>query len=656
VIDYIRTPSATMRADEGDQLMRKMELLEKRILSPPIRNNTSIASPALDERNSDDNVFTVIGRDESRGGLDNILCMHQNSGSQHSFSFDNSTKALHTRVGENLLNSNSSAHWSHAPSHSLIQANQIVSDHLQMIGEKLLIPTATAPLPDSSLGMRDDGKLNYTLDSHGKGLAANSLPSSVSATMMSSTSMASNLTLVTAHLEHQKSIMPRHGNNGDVVTSHVLDQDMMEYRPSSSTLSLQEGSKNGLHNHGPMEPHVSPLCANFTNVVSGLSSKRKSITPNKRTLTSITDSSLQSEVNKKRNATSNPSVDESRNVGGNDSSTTAAPMANDMVASADATNPIQALVHERTASQPVIEHVSASRGSSSNPPFSTSAGTTVKKSSVKPPANNTNNAVITSFFTKASDKHVISEKNAGSKPLDENGESKTSTLNITIPSISNQKVYSIERENLSLKAQVNTLEASLKDAKDQLNAVSNNQTIVHTHLRAQLAQCEKTIAKLQDEMKGRNHQTMNVIELLIRKQSTREQVELRQQLASDGARLGRLVFNRVGMHSVESWEDGLISKNLKRKKEELRKKKDLLRKKQSDMTMLRERTLESFDNDILSESIEMQIEDIQRQEAVVEKEEEDVYLQKASHIKALKRLASEDASRFSSRPKVCLAR
>jgi hypothetical protein len=217
-------------------------------------------------------------------------------------------------------------------------------------------------------------------------------------------------------------------------------------------------------------------------------------------------------------------------------------------------------------------------------------------------------------------------------------------------------VHSLQNENSSLKAEISSLQALLQDKMDQLNAVANNQTIVHAHLRAQVSQCEKTLASLQDELKLRNTQTTDVIEILIRKQCTREVAELRQQLASDGARLGRLVFSRVGMHSVESWEDGFISKNLKKRKDELRRKKDALLKQQqqSEQAMEEENSalLEVSEKDILNESILMQIKEIQRQEVILEKEEESVYLEKASHIKALKRLACEDASRFSSRPKV----
>ena len=619
-------------ADTDQVMLRRMELLEQRILSPPIRKWP------IEETGSGDKKETP--------GLDQIVYIHQNSGSQHSFSFDKCAKDIGS---SNQTQSN-----------SLQQANQMVDDHLRVISQKLVNPTrvstADAVAQDPLFGSHDTNsheKVHSILDSNNRPMSSNSLPSSVSATIMS---CSSNQTLVTAHLDRRRSIMS-HFHNSNLAAFNAADVVVLD-SPSVTSTSLLDNSKKTIGTNAlPLHTRSGPADPELAVNVSMLTNKRKSFTPNKRVLTSIIDPCAHD--GKKKCISVDESRSKSPNVGGPDVTVNDHPTSNKRAVANDVNCPIA--INENAASNAINEHVSLSRGSLSNPPLATSSNA-IKKNAVKAPPAVSNNAVITSFFAKASDKNVAkgSDKPPCTNTIDMNDQIKSSSNRIT--PISNEKasfendtslLSALERENASLKTHISSLEASLQDKVDQLNAVSNNQTIFHAHLRAQVLQCEKTITSLQDELKLRNIQTTDVIERLIRKQCTREQVELRQQLASDGARLGRLVFNRVGMHSVESWEDGLVSKNLKRKKDELKRKKGILSKHKVEQATDKETSsLEVSEIEIRHESIEMQIEEIQRQEASIEKEEESLYLEKAAHIKDLKRLTSEDASRFSSRPKV----
>lgn len=612
-------------SDSDQALLRRMELLEQRILSPPIRNNKPI--------------HALLPGEEK--GLDEIVYIHQNSGSQHSFSFEKPLTVSLAQAG-----SPSQSH-----SHSLQQAHQLVDDHLRVISKKLLIST-TAETHDAE----GHENIQSTTELSNRPLSSNSFPSSVSATIMSYPSITSNETLITAHLDRRST--NNLSNQHPIPTTKPLFPNAL---PSSSR-SILPRSETGVGGVNESTMDVN------TYFVGNNANKRKSFIPTKRVLTSIVDLCTQPEEKKKRVAEGDKSNCESRSVSPNvavpENPVSDHPKNNKRVSIDNVNDPI--LIIDNAATDITAEQGQSSRGSLSNPPFQASSAHTAKKTSTK--ATTSNNSVITAFFQKASNKSNVKASSGNeiscAKPVTVNTEINAS-INLTVPvshgSTSSRDtdttvIQSLKNENSSLKAEISSLQTLLRDKMDQLNAVSNNQTIVHAHLKAQMLQCEKNIVNLQDELKMRNSQTADVIESLIRKQSMREVVDLRQQLASDGARLGRLVFNRVGMHSVESWEDGLISKSLKKRKDELRRKKLTLLKQKSDQSIdeVEENSelLEFSDMDIQSESIEMQIKEIHRQELMIEKDEDSLYLEKASHIKALKRLACEDASRFNSRPKV----
>ncbi|KAI2505886.1 hypothetical protein MHU86_8582 [Fragilaria crotonensis] len=117
-----------------------------------------------------------------------------------------------------------------------------------------------------------------------------------------------------------------------------------------------------------------------------------------------------------------------------------------------------------------------------------------------------------------------------------------------------------------LRARCDELEKILKDKDDQLKAVSNNQTITNTALKASLCQREKELVDLKRSKELDTAKASRIIENLVRVESSRAAKELRQKLASDGARLGRITYTRAGLRTVESWEEGHASKLLQRRK------------------------------------------------------------------------------------------
>lgn len=215
------------------------------------------------------------------------------------------------------------------------------------------------------------------------------------------------------------------------------------------------------------------------------------------------------------------------------------------------------------------------------------------------------------------------------------------------------------------------LEQLFLDRNEQLKAVSNNQTIMHTALRQSVYRLEQEVESMNKSKTTYELQTATVIEKLVRSESAREAKELRDILASDGARLGRIVYTRAGMRAVESWEDGYAFKALKSRSIEIEIRREALTKRQEDAKRAA-KELEQKKNggdefgtlvvmDALGvmeaqESSDVHMEAVKRQEIALTEEEQALNDEKANHIRAWKRLQSEEESRFRSRPRVSFLR
>ncbi len=282
-------------------------------------------------------------------------------------------------------------------------------------------------------------------------------------------------------------------------------------------------------------------------------------------------------------------------------------------------------------------------------------GRGAKANSNKAPRNNT---LIRDFFSTAVKKDddrkrpAVDTTSKTSAGISTEAASSTSTTSLA-PTESKQV------DRLLLKCE--ELEKQVKDKDAQLKAVSNNQTILHTSLRAALVQKEKELDEYKTNQEKKKALADGVIERLIRSDNAREMNELRQKLASDGARLGRIVYTRAGMRAVESWEVGNASKELLKRRADLKSKRQALEQRQNEARKASEQ-LEKNGNEggnmnalaVLEaeESVRLHLDSIQQQEADLAEEEHALMLEKADHIRSLKLMASEDASQFQSRPKV----
>lgn len=205
----------------------------------------------------------------------------------------------------------------------------------------------------------------------------------------------------------------------------------------------------------------------------------------------------------------------------------------------------------------------------------------------------------------------------------------------------------------SLEQQVQELQRSLDDKDEQLRAVANNRTILHSALKSALNKSQEELKTLKNEHVQERQQVGHVLERMVRQRAQQEATDLRQELASQGTRLGRIITSRAGLSVVETWEDGQASKILK---DEQRK---LLSSRQ-EMELRLQRAKDAQDDSSLSElrrmeaieSVKYHLKSIGKKEADLREKQAALHEEKGAHIRALKRIASEDASRFRNRPKL----
>lgn len=214
-----------------------------------------------------------------------------------------------------------------------------------------------------------------------------------------------------------------------------------------------------------------------------------------------------------------------------------------------------------------------------------------------------------------------------------------------------QDLLLLRQENEQLKGVISQLTESLEEKTSQLKAVSNNQTIIHAQLKKTLQQKEQEILSLKEDMKRRDTKIRDKLEEMIRKESAREHEELRQKLASDGARLGRWVYNWVGMRRETVWEDGTAFKACEKKRRELVRKRSILEQKLKDGSAT-VATLDAMERQEFEQSIRIHLNELQRMEMELKQEENALNVEKNAHKLALKQVANEDYSHFKSKPKL----
>ncbi|KAL3766982.1 hypothetical protein ACHAWO_004956 [Cyclotella atomus] len=239
----------------------------------------------------------------------------------------------------------------------------------------------------------------------------------------------------------------------------------------------------------------------------------------------------------------------------------------------------------------------------------------------------------------------------------------------TTPDHSSTTISSESTQHLHDK--IASLEKQLAEATSQNLAIKNNQTMLTLQLQATVKRQSMELQQVKSDSKSRHNKSMDVIEKLITDESLRKSAELRQQLASDGARLGRLVTARSRgriQRAIETWEDGEEPTKLKRRREELKRRREVLEKRWGDLarydgatsiseafdgeTSNSERPMDDLEKFEAQETIRMHLEELKREERKLDEEDRALTIEKRKHIRTLKLVANEDASKFRFRHKL----
>jgi hypothetical protein len=288
------------------------------------------------------------------------------------------------------------------------------------------------------------------------------------------------------------------------------------------------------------------------------------------------------------------------------------------------------------------------------------------KATHKPPANN---KLIHHFFSAATsinnnnhhaatsnhNNHNNNKKKAASTNI--NNHATTNAIhNNTSDNNNNNNNNNNDNNNNEWIQKCQNLTKLLQDRDEQLKAVANNRTILQSALQTALTKKSAEHDLFQQVTAKRQAISNVVLEELLQWKSATSAKQLRERLATDGARLGRIVYARAGMRAVESWEEGYATKDLEQLKATLKSKRQALEERSNQLvadakngTAVQKSVLEQVEG---TEAVRMHLENCHKRKRELAEEEMTLNDEKGAHIRALKRVASEDASRFRSRPKV----
>jgi tousled-like kinase len=288
--------------------------------------------------------------------------------------------------------------------------------------------------------------------------------------------------------------------------------------------------------------------------------------------------------------------------------------------------------------------------STSKSPKSSSFSSSVSKS------YKSNNRKIHDFFAKTQQrssplpppptKHHSANAAGKPKPLQD-------TSNHTTTPFSSSPNHSSSLDKLQREYQ--QLLQKFHDQDQQLKAITNNRTILHSALQNSLKQRETEISNLKESLRERDQRNAQILESMVRDAAIREAREVRRNLAVDTARLGKIVTSKAGYRSYETWEDGHADVEIQQKRKLLKHKRQHLEKRYVNALSRVENEESSTTTLEMVEAIEsakMHLDTLDDDERSLNEEVTKLNAEKAAHMRSLKRASYEDASRFRSRPKL----
>jgi len=263
------------------------------------------------------------------------------------------------------------------------------------------------------------------------------------------------------------------------------------------------------------------------------------------------------------------------------------------------------------------------------------------------------------------DKYITKRKESNS--IHENSLSNFPSTRSNISTMSQGDLSEVDR----LKHELEYLSKKCKNQQDEINSIRNNTTIETMTLRKVLERKEDEIKEMQqkaDQLTNKSVKAVTIIESLMIEKKSRDALERKQRLTSNDARLGKFVYTRSGLHSGKSWEHGHTKKAIEQKKAELRRKKEELeirKKRMDEAVQLKESKLAELGDFKHESKISLEVEIVEAVEAhyfklsrleekiaEVGEEEKALHKERDIHVRELKKIESEEMSRFKHKGKV----
>jgi len=497
----------------------------------------------------------------------------------------------------------------------------------------------------------------------------------------SSLSNASHQTILTSHTGRaSSSSIAGKTSHEDVIIKESPPP------PSVQPSAINRDKLDQRHSLTGVDRNTKPriLAVTTDNVVNTSSSTKRSATTKRKSTPVKRDASSANRQRKSSNTNSNAATTHNNNNQNN-------------IAASDGTRKRTRLQfsghhHDPSLSDANVAHTRTSSplpknsDSRSNPSIKASGGAIAATNAMK--ANNhkapKNNKLIRDFFSAI---HT-NEKQKGTNKQGGVAESLTATAMETphTPSKAPTKsdasqilrgTPSPRSEIANLQRKCVQLELVCQEKENLLKAVSNNKTILQTAVQSALKQRTEELTKVKNSLASYSTKVHGVVEQLMREQALQEALRLREQLAAEGTRLGRIVYTRAGMRSMESWEEGTASRQLQERRDKLLKEFQVLQEReeraktavqafdklQQCATLNNEKGSEEIvvegihlksklDALEATESVRLHLDNVQVKLKQLEVEVKQLQEHKISHIRSLKRVTSEDSSRFRHRPKV----
>lgn len=208
--------------------------------------------------------------------------------------------------------------------------------------------------------------------------------------------------------------------------------------------------------------------------------------------------------------------------------------------------------------------------------------------------------------------------------------------------------FSINEQLESLKAKSSSLEEELLRVRQEFSDCQQSNQ-----------QLEKELNDRREQEQQREYKRLKVMSELLIAVANSERQEARMRMRQDLIRLGNVSVVRAGTVISEGWEDGQAFKDIQvhlrsllEQREALEKHRKSMRKGKTDKVDGNEGDLAIADEDFLvqEEMCRCRLLSIKREEEAVSRDRDRLELDRARHLREMRRIKDEDGSRFNNFP------